>query len=275
MLSQEQIEKLELYHKGELNELEKLQVEQIFQNEELREEAVILLNIFKGFNAIQLENFENTLHEWELKQKALNPLQSESINQKKGFIRKFFRKYSYAAASVVLILMLPIAFILIQKFKLTPTEKLFTSTAGHFNALVSSKKADVQTEDPNPINNLKEKAIEKYDEQKYNEALKLFEEYCSKIGEDQKTVDLKLYIGLSNLFTGNTLLAKPYFQEIISKEKSDNFREAAEWYLALCYLKEMNSKKSLELLHEISKIENHTYQKKAASLINDVQIMIE
>jgi hypothetical protein len=60
MLNQDQTEKLELYHKGKLSEDEIKELEKtVLENPELKAEAESLLDLYKGFNSIQLENFEN------------------------------------------------------------------------------------------------------------------------------------------------------------------------------------------------------------------------
>ena len=60
MLTQDQGEKLELYHKGKLTENERKEVENaILENADLKTEAEGLLELYKGFNGIELENFEN------------------------------------------------------------------------------------------------------------------------------------------------------------------------------------------------------------------------
>jgi hypothetical protein len=56
MLTQEQTEKLERYHKGLLSDNEKIEFEkEVLENPELKYEAYGLLDLYKGFNAIQLE----------------------------------------------------------------------------------------------------------------------------------------------------------------------------------------------------------------------------
>jgi tetratricopeptide (TPR) repeat protein len=272
MLTQYQLEKLELYHNGKLSENERKEVENtILENPDLKTEAEGLLELYKGFNGIQLENFENQLNEWEQEcaKEVEKPIQKEA---KVLSIGSFVSSYRFAAAAVILVLFLPLAYILFQNLGPGKGEKLFASNAEHYTAIQLNTRSG-SDEAADPLQAIKEKAIVFYNDKKYDQALNQLNAYYSKSDEKYKTTEIKLYLALSHLFSGNNKEAITYFSEILTKENSGNYREAAEWYLALSYLKDMNVEKSTELLKKISETENHPYQSKAVSLLPELKTL--
>ena len=273
MLTTEQIRLIELYHEGTLSSTEKSEVENtIFNNAELKAEADGILEILDGFKAIKFEKFQQNLLSWEQKHKSdiLPSKEYSTVNQEiKIFsLKDFIKKYRFAVAAVVFALILPLGYFVVSNFKIPSPENLYASNAEHFNIFSNQTRGNTNTDS---LSLLLESGIALYNAQKYSEAAKSLYEYYDKIEDEKKTSEVKLYIGLSNLFSGNTNNAKVYFEAIIQTGKADNFKDGAEWYLALTYLKEMNSKKSAELLQSISSLENHPYREKAIVLLPEVQ----
>jgi tetratricopeptide (TPR) repeat protein len=279
MLTPDHIELLERYSRKQLSENEITEVKNnILDNPELKEEAEGILQILQGFNAVQLENFQNQMANWEKKHENVVPLNHSNNNSTKEVkisnMNSFISKYRFAAAAVILVLLLPVGFMFFNSLNGANADKIFASAAEHYSAiLLTSRAANDTVDNIDPLETLKTQAIEAYNAQNYSQALNQLNEYFSKAEEDKKTVELKLYIGLSYLFTGNTAEAKKFFQLVIQEGEKDNYREAAEWYLALSYLKEMNAQKSAELLQTISQAENHAYQSKASTLLPEVKTL--
>jgi tetratricopeptide (TPR) repeat protein len=166
--------------------------------------------------------------------------------------------------------MLPVGYLLFQNMSSSSGEKLFEANAEHYTALQLNTRS-MSGDATDPLQAVKDKGINFYNEEKYDEAIKQLNEYYTQTDEKHKTSDIKLYLALSYLFSGNTKDAVTFFTDILSKESNGNFKEAAEWYLALAYLKEMNTQKSIELLTKIAETENHPYQSKAKTLLPEVK----
>jgi hypothetical protein len=272
MLTQDQIEKLELYHKGKLSDTEKKEIESnILGNPDLKNEAEGILDLYKGFNSIQLENLEAQINDWE--EECAKELVVKDKKEAKVFsITSFVSRNRLAAAAVILVLMLPISYMLFQNLGSSKSDQLFAANADHYTAIQLNTRSGTG-DAADPLQDVKDKGIVSYNEKKYHEALKHLNEYYSKTDEKHKTTEIKIYLALSHLFIGNTKDAITYFSEILAKENSGNYKDAAEWYLALSYLKDMNVKKSSEILKKISETENHPYQGKAATLLPEVSAL--
>lgn len=276
MLTPDNIELLERYFRQQLSENESIEVENnILNNPELNEDAEAILQILQGFDAIQLENFQNKMANWEKKYEKVAQLNhsDNSIDKSEtSNINTFVSEYRLVTVAVILVLLLPIGFMFFNNLNVPKADKVFASAAEHYSAiLLASRSTNGLADNFDPLEALKIQAIEAYNTQNYVKALKQLNEYFSKSKEDKKTVELKLYYGLSYLFTANTAEAKKFFQLVIQESEKNNYQEAAEWYLALSYLKEMNAQKSAELLQIISLDLNHAYQSKASALLPEVK----
>ena len=272
MLTQDQIEKLELYHKGKLSDSDKKEIESsILENPDLKNEAEGLLDLYKGFNSIQLENLETQINEWE--QECVKEVVATNKKETKVLsITSFVSRNRLAAAAVILVLMLPISYMLFQNLGSSKSDQLFAANADHYTAIQMNTRSGTG-DAADPFQDVKDKGIVSYNEKKYDEALKHLKEYYSKADERHKTTEIKLYLALSHLFSGSTKDAITYFSEILAEVNSGNYKDAAEWYLALSYLKDMNVKKSTEILKKISETENHPYQGKAATLLPEISAL--
>jgi hypothetical protein len=272
MLTQEQIEKLERYHKGILSDNEKVELErEVLENPELKEEAFGLLDLYKGFNAIQLENFKADVDNWEKESRSEKTI-TDKKEAKVVSIGFYLSRYKYLAAAVILLLMLPAGYLLYQNMGSSKTDKLFADNATHYSAL--DLKTRSMTADANdPLEAIKEKGINSYNKEQYQDALNYLNEYYSKASENYKTSDLKLYLALSNLFSNKSNEAVTFLTEIISKENSGNYKEVAQWYLALAYLKLMKISESTDLLKKISETPTHAYQAKAKTLLPELEAL--
>lgn len=270
MLTQEQTEKLERYHKGLLSDNEKIEFEkEVLENPELKDEAFGLLVLYKGFNAIQLEKFQADINNWE-KESSSEKTTTEKKETKVVSIGFYLSRYKYLAAAVILLLMLPAGYLLYQNMGISKSDQLFADNAEHYTAI--DLKTRSMTADANdPLEALKEKGISSYNKEEYKEALISLNEYYSKASENNKTSELKLYLALSNLFTNNSADAIIFFKEIISKENSGNYKEAAQWYLALAYLKQIKVSDASEMLKIISETPSHAYQSKAKKLLPEIE----
>jgi tetratricopeptide (TPR) repeat protein len=108
-------------------------------------------------------------------------------------------------------------------------------------------------------------ALQKYEEEHYQEALVLFEQLLEKRKDDMA---VNLYSGISYMEVEKYQKATHSFQTIIT-DNNNLFIEQAEWYLAMCYLKTDENKKAKELLDELIKKESY-YKEMARKIKNEL-----
>ena len=108
-------------------------------------------------------------------------------------------------------------------------------------------------------------ALEKYDNQEYEQALSLFEKVLLK---KQNDMAVNLYTGITYMENQNYKNASASFNHIIS-DNNNLFIEQAKWYLAMCYVKTENDQKAKEVLNELI-AENSYYKEIAQKVIKDL-----
>lgn len=95
----------------------------------------------------------------------------------------------------------------------------------------------------------------------FQKVIPLFEETLKK--DNNRSSQLLLGLGISNMQTDNPENAIPYFEEILAK-KDFNFEDESNWYLGLTYLKIndfSNAKKHFEILASKKEKDHHEQSK--------------
>ncbi|MFO7829743.1 MAG: tetratricopeptide repeat protein [Bacteroidales bacterium] len=108
-------------------------------------------------------------------------------------------------------------------------------------------------------------ALQKYEDENYEQALILFEQLLEKRANDMA---VNLYSGISYMEVEKYQKATNSFQTIIT-DNNNLFIEQAEWYLAMCYLKTEDNAKAKELLEELIKKESY-YKELAIKIKNEL-----
>jgi len=104
--------------------------------------------------------------------------------------------------------------------------------------------------------------MELYNSQDYIAAIPMFESFL--VGNPQHRAAL-FYFSVSNLAVNNLAKAETGFLKLHT-QPVDVFKEAAEWYLALTYLKENKVTDSNAMLKKIIENKNHAFFEEAKSL---------
>jgi tetratricopeptide (TPR) repeat protein len=98
------------------------------------------------------------------------------------------------------------------------------------------KPADIamsfRSADNSAINNDLRLAMAFYENKKFNDAIRIFEDILNK---DSSRIGLNLYSGISYMEIKEYAEANKKFNKIID-HKANAFIESAQWYLGLCYL---------------------------------------
>ncbi len=141
----------------------------------------------------------------------------------------------------------------------TKTERLF---AENFKPYASSIG---QIERSAPAKDLLSRAFQHYDNHEYPQAILLFEQ----VNDENKNI-AAFYKGNTLLAEGEAVSAVPIF-ESLTNQVSFVFKEQAEWYLALSFLKENRVVECLGLLHKIAQNPQHPFNKESVNLLSHLE----
>lgn len=220
------------YFEGNLTAQERVLFDQLMDTDQAFADSVAYEKKVKA--AITLENRKS------LKAKFV------SIESRKSS-KPFNKQWLYIAASIVVLLGISMFFI-----NQTPSnDKLF---ATYFEPYPNTVSPIVR----NPTQKTtKYDAFSAYESGDYHKASQLFGE----LGQSTFEEYVPFYQSMAFLMTDNVTDA----YGILTKTKwSPDYREKANWYLALCYIKQNNSIKAIKLLESIvsEKTYNHDKAKK-------------
>lgn len=112
------------------------------------------------------------------------------------------------------------------------------------------------------------KGIEAYNNHKYNDAIKYFDNYLNLVGK--KNEEISFYLGVSYLAENKLQKAKELFTNL-SKKGSKVRKAEAEWYLVLTLLKDNDISGAQKGLNKIVKKRKHRYHEKALSLNQKIE----
>ena len=115
------------------------------------------------------------------------------------------------------------------------------------------------------IDNLKIAMIE-YESANYSEALKVLNRI---IDEEPENVASHFYSGNANLCINNPEQAIIHFEKVLSLGKN-NFKDQAEWYLGLTYLKINDFEKAGLIFGKIAS-KDHAYRQQSLELLEQIK----
>lgn len=185
------------------------------------------------------------------KEEAVKPSKTE----KRLSIPVAFR---VAVASLAAFIMLGTGIYLFS-YRSIPSDKLFEIYYEPYEGLMNVRSGSSQTTD------ILISAMQKYEKQEYESALRLFE---TVIASDGENITSNFYSGISYLETERYSIAEKSFNRVIDHD--DNlFIEHAEWYLGLCYLKTGNDDQARNLFTEIAGSEGY-YSHNASRLLRNL-----
>jgi tetratricopeptide (TPR) repeat protein len=148
------------------------------------------------------------------------------------------------------------AVIIIKSMSVNTTDKIYTEYFKPADMSMSFRSSG------EVFNNDLRSAMTLYDNQKYVDAIQLFEKILK---EDGSRIGLNLYSGISHMEINQYSEANERFKRIID-QKANTFVESAQWYLGLCYLRTNEIDKAKEIFAGISKTGIY-YKKDARSIL--------
>lgn len=273
MLKPEQIQLLEDYKAGFLSPEGCLAVEQnILADSDLGQEAMAYLELFDGFKGLELEAFEQCLHTWESKYKeeATTAIPVAKVVP----IVRFFSKYRFAVAAVILVLLMPLGYYIVQGVG-SSEEALFASNFEPYKPFIDTKTRALQpTNSADPVEAAKiaralllAEGIDAYNRKKYTVAIQHLSQFLEIAPIDENLDEVRVYLGVANLIEDNTTAAKQIFEEVLTNGKTSIYLDASEWYMALTLLKEKDTKQAKKALQKIANAKKHRYKHNASKLL--------
>jgi len=252
MLSQDEkdIDLIENYLKGALSPEESALVKKrIIQDPDFAEKINDYKDVIDGIRLSGRDEFSAAVADWE------KDIRKEEGGSREIRFTTFPKKYLRLAA-VFLVLMMAALYIVISSRSDDPQE-LYASYFAPYEDVINVRDNSTTT-------GLSD-AMEFYNKGDYKKASSSFQAYLSDHPDDH---DARFYAGVSQLAAGSPELAIIDFEKVI--QANTIFREQAEWFLALGYLKINNTTAAKNFLREISQKQGHDYQEKATELLRQL-----
>lgn len=168
------------------------------------------------------------------------------------------RKY-YAAASIALLVA---AGGLVQKLSAPSLDNnaLYETYYAPYDASITYRSGNTE------VDMVLLKAMERYEEHDFANALVLFEEVVQSHEDDMA---VKLYSGISYMEEEKYQKATSSFNKII-KNKDNLFIEQAKWYLSMCYIKTGKNSDASIILKELV-LDRSTYKDQANKILRQIE----
>lgn len=265
----ETLEKIELYLEGQLDpQSQDLFEKEMEQDAALKEEVATYKDIIRGIRLSGENEFMHKVHQWEKELSAKDVLESKQIQgekatdtsnviplntQKKGNSSWIFK---IAAAACVLAVL---TFGIWQYASVDANpQDIFNKSFQPYPTTGITNRAD---------NNDFVKATQLYDKKDYAGAVKI---YDGILDTHPDSVIVNLYAGIANLSLGKSKEATKQFESVI-KSNNPNYKDAAEWYLAILPLKEGQKSAAIERLEAIRNTTGHEYREQAKALLKELR----
>lgn len=260
--------------------------EKMHKNPDFKEDASILFNIFGGFKALEVEELNHKMNQWEQKHQTSHNTPNNKIIKMNNF-------FKYAAAAILLLAFLPLGYQYLNSGM--SSEELFSDNFSHKKAInyyssraISDDVDELYSEEEGEEKKKPEVAeaaedveeagivavlsrgINAYNNHQYAEATKYFNAYMTSSNTKDKS-EIEFYLAVSYLAEGRIADAKPMFEKM-SKVGTKSRKADAEWYLVLSLLKENNVEQAQKNLNKIIKKKKaHPHKEKALKLKQQIE----
>ena len=213
------------------------------EDELLRKKLELVREMNETIGDVELISFiekVRTLHS-EFISEDLTPTPAET---KQFRLHKFVMGWNLMTIAAAFVLIL--STVAIIKFMANPSPEAI------FNQYYNKYEANIETRSESKENNLLITAIQLYDKGSYTAAIQKF---LHIIQTDENNTAARFFLGVSYLETKNIPKAIENLNVVIYQNDTA-FVEHAEWYLALCYVRNGQKKQAVSLLTKISSSQN-------------------
>lgn len=181
---------------------------------------------------------------------------SEVTEKGKGAIRKIYRRVYYTAGALALLVIGLSLYMYNRDFsnsKILQEYYLPATASANFRSSGADNLELV-------------KAMELYQEKKFEKAIALFEKILAK---DSTKIGVNLYSGISHMEIQEYNKANERFQRILNNQPNP-FVESAKWYLGMCYIMTNNRDKAAEQFEILADNKGY-YQSEAKRILRRIK----
>ena len=244
---EQDIELLERYLNGDLHSNEKEEVEERLKSDPTFADRMKILQDSKAAILNPVDDFRN-----ELRQVINEQEQGALVEEKRPF------NWRYGIAAALFAIALTFAAYLIM-LKPPTADALY---ADNFN--IPPENITVRDQ---PGDDLLSEALDAYNQDNYQEALGLFQEFLQ---EDPQHQGVMFYSGICQLVLDQNEQALVTFQNI-STQQTGEYLTAAQWYLGLTYLKLDHLDQAKATLGDLHRAGNGNYSRDAGILLEKIK----
>lgn len=213
------------------------------EDPQLREEVSQLTDLDQGLRALALDEFKQEVRGWE---------------RMAG--KSTIRWRPMAIAASLLLLLIPVWFIFQESSR--SSEDLFIAYYQPYEEVITSRGAD----DSAAVSGLHllTGGLEAYNDRSFQQCAELLSEYLKLNPAEHRVA---LYLAIAQLELGLQQAAEINFEKA---QLDPAFRQQAQWYQALSYLKFSDIDKASQLLSLISAQDNHYRRQQASTLLKEL-----
>jgi tetratricopeptide (TPR) repeat protein len=258
----EELEMIMRYLDGEVIGEDKLLFEyELSINSTLREKFRLVKDVDKVLADEELFSFVGKLNKAHMLHNALESddstldVQLPRESSKVVFLKSW--KFMAAASVTLLFAISSISYLYLSN---SPTDSLFNEYYQHYDAAMVTRSIS-----PAESGDLV-MAIQDYDKSNYKAAIVKFEKI---IQADATNTAARFFVGVSYIEVKNYTKAIENLQYVINKNDTA-FVEHAQWYLALCFVKNNQKGDALPLLNKIASSSNY-YKPQAMDILKKLK----
>lgn len=256
MSNVDKIKLIEAYHTGQLKGKEKSSFKRLLQEDPSFETEVAAYEpIFDGFAGLREDQFAKTVQEFEQEYQAQH--------QQKPTVVRSLRQFYYIAAAAAVLLLSVLAYQLSHPNLFHQNFVASESIAVYMNGYRAANEMPMAEQ-------LKKQAFEAYQDKDYRSCIRLLRDYRQNFPELAQTdYQALVVLGVAQLAKGKAEAALESLEKVTTSRDS-SYRQEAEWMTALANIKLDKKELAKAQLEVISKRENHLYQQKAVTLLEDL-----
>lgn len=264
----ETLEKIELYLEGKLDPLAKAAFEtEMAQNPALNEEVETYRDIIRGVQLSGENDFMHKIHAWEkelsakdvIEEKHLIPSNASETANVLPLNPSSKNKENWMKIAVAACLL---AVLSVGIWQFTQPDANPKDLFQQYNYPYSTTGITDRAE-----NNDFVKATHLFEKKEYTEAVKL---YDGILDTHPDSVIVNLYAGIANVSLGKAKEATEQLEKVIASN-NPNYKEAAEWYLAILPLQSGDKNGAIARLETIRNTSGHEYREKAKELLKELR----
>jgi hypothetical protein len=223
-------------------------------------------SIFIGFEALHVEEFQNTLMSFEAKHTSQDKQSAEVLpEQPKLAVVRPLRKVYYAAAAIALLICATFGY---NQWSTSTYDEYFqVSQSIADEALATVRGANEVSSEAQKV---KKSALSAYWKGNYKRAIVLLEGYVNDYKEiASKDYQSILVLGVSQLAENKTEKALVNLS-LATKSPDSSYKQEAEWYYALALIKTEADAKATIILKKVVKNKAHIHNSDAIMLLDDM-----